>query len=69
MSLQICNNCKLKYSSLEYVLWQLTNETLADILCELNSEFCLVKNMVNWKRESFIDAIMQEVKDDYSRAV
>lgn len=47
----------------EHFLKCLPNEILADILIYFNSEFCLVKDMVNWKKESFIDAILEAMNE------
>lgn len=54
------NEMAEKFSSTEYFLRCLSNEVLAEILCDLNSDFCVVKNMENWKQEDFITAILQE---------
>lgn len=48
---------------IERFLKTLSNEILADILIYFNSEFCLVKDMVNWEKESFIDAILEAMNE------
>lgn len=54
------NEMAEKFSSTEYFLYCLSNEVLSEILCDLNSNFCVVKNMENWNQEDFVTAILQE---------
>lgn len=54
------NEAVKDFTRTEYFLYCLSKEVLADILCDLNPNFCVVKAMEHWKSADFVTAILQE---------